>query len=72
MQTMPDRRPSFFPPTPQGLSGSSFLPPMTSFDPALSATSQGQEAAPMVTQEASETADAMKADEGSWYQGFAG
>merc|ERR1719409_1693067 len=65
MQTMPGRRPSFFPPTPQGPSGSSFLPPMASFDPASSATPQGQEAVPMVTQEASETADAIKADEGS-------
>merc|ERR1719183_1019846 len=72
MQTMPGRRPSFFPPKPQGQSGSSFLPPTASFDPALSATPQGQEAVPMVTQEDSEIADAMKADEGSWYRGFAG
>merc|ERR1719281_1119302 len=56
MQAMPGRRPSFFPPTPQGSSGSSFLPPMASFDPALSATLQGQEVVPMVAQEAAETA----------------
>merc|ERR1719409_1558895 len=62
---MPDRRSYSFPATPAGPSGYSFLPPMASADPALSATQQGQETAPMVAQEAEEAP--MQADGGSWY-----
>merc|ERR1719265_800162 len=65
MQTMPDRRSYSFPATPAGPSGSSFLPPMASADPALSATQQGQETAPMV-------AAPMQADDDSWHERFIG
>merc|ERR1719181_1950002 len=66
---MPDRRSYSFPPTPADPSGSSFLPPMASADPALSATQQGLETAPMVAHEAEEAS--MQAVGDSWYGGFA-
>lgn len=79
-RTMPGRRPAFLPPSPQGTSGSSFLPPMPAYDPALSATQQGQETLPTGEQADpnTERVEGMQADSsslfshgGSWFGGFA-